>query len=123
MNHTLVLQNFFEYIICLKMYHFQSKTYGEHKTSDQIFSSLNAKFDELMEVYQGMYNERVDVKKNTKVFINNIRTKKEIMKLNKDFVNFLMDLKHDTPEFITSHAIIDEIILLVHRFEYLLSFE
>ena len=105
------------------MYHFQSKTHGDHVSSDKVFGEINIKFDELMEIYQGMYEKRIIVDKNTKIFINNVKSKKEIKKLNKDFIIFLLDLKDENSNLHVIDNVIDDIILLINKFDYLLSFE
>jgi hypothetical protein len=41
----------------LKLYHFQTKRYGSHKASDQLYTQLVALIDHFFEVYQGKHHK------------------------------------------------------------------
>jgi len=45
-----LLKVFFEYQIQIKMFHFQTKSYAGHKSSDEYLQKVNDKFDKFMEV-------------------------------------------------------------------------
>lgn len=48
-----ILNFFFKHQIELKLYHFQSNSYGGHKASDKYLTGFLVKFDLFMEVLQG----------------------------------------------------------------------
>ena len=50
-----ILLSFFNHQITIKMYHFQTKTYGAHKTSDTYLSGFLEKMDRFIEIGQGIY--------------------------------------------------------------------
>ena len=52
-----LLEYFFHHQIVLKMYHFQTKSYGAHKASDAYLATLLANFDKFFEVAQGIYGK------------------------------------------------------------------
>ena len=49
-----ILHRFFEHQILLKMFHFQTKSYGGHKAADVYMATFLINFDKFMEVAQGL---------------------------------------------------------------------
>ena len=49
-----LLEAFFEHLIIVKMYHFQTKRWGAHKASDAYLSKFLTNMDQFMEVAQGI---------------------------------------------------------------------
>jgi len=54
-TQEVILTEMFSHYITLKMYHFQTKLYGAHKTSDAYLSDFLGNFDKFMEVSQGTF--------------------------------------------------------------------
>lgn len=54
-NLEVILTEMFSHFVTLKMYHFQTKLYGAHKTSDSYIGDFLATFDKFMEVAQGTF--------------------------------------------------------------------
>jgi len=55
MDSKTLFLDIVEFHTNLKLYHFQTKSYGGHKASDTLVESLSEKYDKFFEVYQGQY--------------------------------------------------------------------
>ena len=55
-NQQTILETLFLHSVIMKMYHFQTKLYGAHKTVDSYLSTFMGSFDNFMEVSQGTFN-------------------------------------------------------------------
>ena|SRR5438105_2431973 len=114
-NYTIFLNN-------LKLFHFQTPKYSEHKSSDTLYSGLQDGFDKLMEVLQGKY-EKIKPIKDIKI---EIRTITDIKIYAENFIDYIVDLQVSTfndPLDSEISAILDEHKALINRFIYLLKFE
>jgi hypothetical protein len=117
-----IVSNFFEYQIALKMFHFQTELYSGHKTADAISDQYRLLFDSFMEVLQGIKDIRITVKKDAFVPLGNVKTKNEMMKINHNVIKFFTQLKKEFKKHTDLNNILDELISVVNRFNYLLSF-
>jgi hypothetical protein len=101
-----------------KLYHFQCKTYSEHKASDEFVEKYDNLYDTLLEIFQGELNKRITgVSFNMK--INGNMSKSKMIKYMKDFKMMLISLTGHTNDF---YNIRDELLVITNRFLYLLSF-
>ena len=114
----------------IKLYHWKTTSYSTHKATDQLYTDLNLKIDEFVEVMLGKpeiaYNRNFILNiQNIKLqkYNNNSDFKKEI----EYYKKFMLDLS-DKREFNQSNnlnvdllAIRDEILALLNQFLYLLT--
>lgn len=114
----------------IKLYHWKTTSYSTHKATDQLYSDLNSKIDEFVEVMLGKpeiaYNRNFILNiQNIKLqkFNNNSDFKKEI----EYYKKFMLELSQKR-EFNQSNnlnvdllAIRDEILALLNQFLYLLT--
>ena len=114
----------------IKLYHWKTTSYSTHKATDQLYSDLNSKIDEFVEVMLGKpeiaYNRNFILNiQNIKLqkYNNNSDFKKEI----EYYKKFMLDLS-DKREFNQNNnlnvdllAIRDEILALLNQFLYLLT--
>ena len=52
-----LLEDLFKHQLQMKMYHFQTRHYGAHKTVDKYLDKFRANLDMFMEVAQGIYGK------------------------------------------------------------------
>lgn len=114
----------------IKLYHWKTTSYSTHKATDQLYTDLNSKIDEFVEVMLGKpeiaYNRNFILNiQNIKLqkYNNNSDFKKEI----EYYKKFMLDLS-DKREFNQNNnlnvdllAIRDEILALLNQFLYLLT--
>jgi hypothetical protein len=128
-----IIYCFMHMLNTVKLYHWKTTSYSTHKATDQLFSDLNSKIDEFVEVMLGKpelaynrnfilniqniklqkYNNNTDFKKEIeyyKMFMIDLSQKKEFSHNNNNN-NLNADLL----------AIRDEILALLNQFLYLLS--
>ena len=67
----------FGLLVRLKIFHWQTRRYSQHKTADQAMEDLLDKFDQFMEEYQGVYG-RIHFPRDRMLPIGNI-SKREIV--------------------------------------------
>lgn len=72
---TLLTQTFkfnMEFITNLKLFHFQTPKYSDHKSADTLYESMQTNFDILMETMQGKYGRipKTDLTINVSTIVN-----------------------------------------------------
>jgi len=112
-----LLINMLEFHANLKLYHFQTKRYGAHKASDQLYGTLVSLIDHFFEVYQGKYKKLPSLKGTlhvstikdkafvdyTRKFITHIETssrKSCKLRENSDLCNILDEIRAALAQFI-----------------------
>lgn len=113
-----LLQLCFCHIIKIKMFHFQTKSYAKHKSSDEYFGKFLDNFDKFFEVYQGI-NGKFNI---NKININiSIPTDETIGKEIDNTVNCFNEIS----SFVQNTDLLnirDEIIADLNQLKYLLTF-
>lgn len=109
---------FFKHQIIIKMFHFQTSTYGAHKASDSYLEKFLDNYDKFMEVAQGIYGKLSINNININVNVNNDQLKCHIKK----FIDFLLaiDKIEKDPGLL---AIRDDMVNDANQFLYLLTFK
>ncbi len=110
---------FFQHQLKLKMFHFQTKKYGAHKTSDAYLEKFEKTFDKFMEVAQGVFG-RVELSKfdMSIVTANDTTINQEI----DDFVAVLRNLDDKFGKQSELLNIRDELVGDAEQLKYLLTF-
>lgn len=113
---------FFRYKLLLKLYHY-STIYGFHHLKvDELLENIENHFDLLIETYQGICNKRINItNSNIELYSPNLQMiiseTKQFKKNLNIFKNLCSEVKYS--ELIN---IIDNILNLLSKFLYLLSF-
>jgi DNA-binding ferritin-like protein len=112
-------------LIIIKVYHWKTKSYAEHKATDELYSSLNENIDKFVEVLLGKNGTRLNMK-GKNIIILDPSTTEELKKiiygyrdlLEKKLENFIpIDGNTDL------YNIRDEILSDLNQFLYLLTFQ
>lgn len=115
----ITLKLFFTHQLQLKMYHFQTKKYGAHKTIDAYLEKFENNLDKFMETAQGIFGK---LETN---FINlNIKTATDnniISELDK-FIKILKMFDDKLKSHTDLLNIRDEILADIDQLKYLLTF-
>ena len=109
----------------LKIYHWQTKNFARHKSSDSLVDNITTKLDKFIEVIQGTYTERIVISKNNNFTFHNMNDK-NIIELVENFKKWLiielpryLDRKTDSDLF----NIRDDILSDVNQTLYLFTFQ
>ena len=115
---------FLELLMTIKVYHWKTKSYAEHKATDELYSSLNENIEKFVEVMLGKYKMRL-VMKGKSIKFTDPSTKAGIKKIINSY-KILLE-KHMNKYIIVSKDtdlinIRDEILGSLNQFLYLLTF-
>lgn len=119
-----IVKIFLEMLNMIKLYHWRTKSYSQHKATDELYSKLNEHIDKFVEVLLGKDQSRVKMMESRidLLDIDNTRDLKERIFEYRDFLtdmNIYFDTKRDSDLL----NIRDEILGDLNQFLYLLTFE
>ena len=118
---------FLQMLNTVKLYHWRTFSYPEHRATDELYSNLNSNIDTFVETLLGKTGGRVNLVKQKTLpllAIENINNfKQEIAK----YKNFLINMSKDSELNMTGNSdllnIRDEILGNLNQFTYLLTFK
>ena len=116
-----IIHFFIELLNVIKLYHWKTKSFPEHKNTDELYSSLNDHVDHFVEVMIGITSKRPShsiYHINAYNFSSKEELKKYLSKVKKELVHMNSTFKGESDLL----NIRDEILGDIHRFEYLLTF-
>jgi DNA-binding ferritin-like protein len=122
-----IVTMFLQMLNTVKLYHWKTSSYAQHKATDELYGNLNTNIDTFVEVMLGKTGGRVNltfVKTLPLLDYTNVADfKREIAK----YKQFLIDMNKDTTLNITNNSdllnIRDEILANLNQFTYLLTFK
>lgn len=122
-NKSHVVKIFFEMLTTVKLYHWKTKSYAQHKATDELYGRLNDNIDKFVEVWLGKDESRIKMieKKLNLLEYTNVTDFKEKMYKYRDF---LTDMNKHFNEKKDSDllSIRDDILVDVNQFLYLMTF-
>jgi hypothetical protein len=113
-----LLKEFFQVTTQLKLYHWQTKKYSRHKSSDEFVTNISSLIDTYIETHQGKYG-RIMLEDKLNITLENINDKNIPIFFDK-FKNFLISLQYEPKDSDLSN-IRDEMLGLVNQTLYLLT--
>ena len=126
-NPENIVTMFLQMLNTVKLYHWKTFSYPEHKATDELYSNLNSNIDTFVETMLGKTCKRINLTKQKTLpllAIENINDfKNEISK----YKNFLINMSKDSELNTSSNTdllnIRDEILGNLNQFTYLLTFK
>jgi DNA-binding ferritin-like protein len=112
---------FMEMLNTIKMYHWNTTSYSQHKATDELYSSLNDNIDHFIEVMLGKKQDRIN-KIDNHFRVYNLKSTKQLEKQINFYVTYLNNLHlcfHDKDSDLVN--IRDEILADLNKFKYLLT--
>ena len=118
-----IVKILFHMSLNIKLYHWQTTSFAEHKATDELFLSLLPLIDQFMEIYIGKYS-RPRFNKDVSVRISEYSSDSFVELLN----NYIEFLKNDINKYMSSDDtelvnIRDEMLGLFYKTLYLFTFE
>jgi DNA-binding ferritin-like protein len=118
-----VVKIFFEMLTTVKLYHWKTKSYAQHKATDELYQHLNENIDKFVEVWLGKDESRIKMiekKLNLLEYTNTTDFKEKMYK----YRDFLTDMNKHFNEKKDSDllSIRDDILVDVNQFLYLMTF-
>jgi len=111
-------------LIIIKVYHWKTKSYAEHRATDELYSSLNEHIDKFVEVLLGKNGSRLNMK-GKNIDITDPSTTEELKKI---IYGYRILLENKLEKYIPLEGntdlynIRDEILADLNQFLYLITF-
>ena len=120
-RNAYIVKKFLELLNMVKLYHWKTRSYSQHKATDKLYERLNKHIDEFVEVLLGKENSRVKmVEKNLRVLDN--KTSGEFKTHIYKFREFLVNLENSCKKKDSGLlSIRDEMLIDIDQFLYLMS--
>jgi len=122
-SKSMMVTFFFEMLNTVKLYHWKTKSYAQHKATDELYQNLNENIDRFVEVWLGkeqtriqMIEKKLDILDYSKVEDFKIRIHKYRDTLTS--MNNYFDENTDSDLL----SIRDDILVNINQFLYLMSF-
>ena len=118
-----LVRNFLNLLIDVKIYHWKTYSYSEHKATDELYASLNENIDRFVEVMLGKTGKRLDMKEK-KIKIIDPNGKNEFLVMMREYRDLL---QHNIDKYISMNnnsdlaSIRDDILADINKFMYLLT--
>jgi len=117
---------FLEVLIMVKLFHWKTYSYATHKATDKLYSSLNEKMDQFIEILLGKVNNRISLIDNKTINLFDLTSKEQLVDKITSFKSYLVDLNNNKAFNLMSNydllTVRDEILGELNQFLYLLTF-
>ena len=117
---------FLEVLIMVKLFHWKTYSYATHKATDKLYSSLNKKMDQFIEILLGKVNNRISLIDNKTINLFDLTSKEQLIDKITSFKSYLVDLNNNKAFNLMSNydllTVRDEILGQLNQFLYLLTF-
>lgn len=115
-----LVKTFFEILHTIKLYHWKTKSYSEHQTTDELHEKLSLQTDNFIEVLMGKTSSRINMVEHT-ITLYDFDNKYDFKHKLFEFRQFLVDLDRIfSPKKNTDLLTIrDEMLVSVNRFLYM----
>lgn len=122
-RNAYIVQKFLEVLNMVKLYHWKTHSYAQHKATDELYERLNKHIDEFVEVLLGKENKRVKmVEKTLRVLDNN--SSNEFKTHIYEFREFLVSIDtHFNKKDSGLLSIRDDLLVDINQFLYLMTFD
>lgn len=119
-----IVKKFMELLIMIKLYHWKTHSYAQHKATDELYEELNKHIDRFVEILLGKSNSRIKMLEN-KMNMYDLDTKHELREHIFEYRQFLVDMNQTFHEKIDTDLlnVRDEILADINQFLYLLTFD
>jgi hypothetical protein len=120
---SVLINYLLELLMIIKVYHWKTHSYSQHKATDELYERLNKNIDRFVEVLLGKNGKRLNMKGKFIMFTDphNIEKIHNIIYFYRDLlelkIHYYIDIKRDT-DLLT---IRDEILADLNQFLYLLT--
>jgi len=118
-----IVRVFIEMLNIVKLYHWKTHSYSQHKATDDLYDKLNGHIDSFVEVLLGKDQSRIRLMEH-RIDLLDISSTREIKDRIHEYREFLFDMNIYFDERRDSDllSIRDEILADLNQFLYLLSF-
>lgn len=122
-----VTVKFLEMLLMVKLYHWKTHSFATHKSTDELYESLNENIDKFIEVLLGKTGVRIDLMNHKTISLIDLNSKDKLKEKIEMFKHYLVGLTNNkTIRSMTNTDLLnirDEILGNLNQFLYLLTFK
>jgi DNA-binding ferritin-like protein len=109
---------FFEMLLMVKLFHWNTHSFATHKATDELYTSLNTHMDKFIEVHLGATGSRINMSGQKTVNLWDLKSPTKLKAKIEAFKQYLTRLPIDGTDLMN---IRDEILGDLNQFSYLLT--
>ena len=123
-NKSNIVQNFILMLNTIKLYHWKTRSYSQHKATDELYQKLNENIDKFVEILLGKDESRVKML-DKQIDLVDLESTTDIKEKIHEYREFLIELTGKLNPRSDSDLlnVRDEILGDLNQFLYLLSFD
>jgi len=123
-NKSHIVRVFLEMLNMIKLYHWKTKSYSQHKATDELYAKMQENVDRFVEVLLGKDESRIQMMEK-RIDLLDMNSKEEFKKRLLTYRKFLTDMNIYFDESNDSDIlnIRDELLADLNQFLYLFSFD
>ena len=118
---------FLQMLNTVKLYHWKTSSYAQHKATDELYTNLNANIDSFVEVMLGKTGGRVNLTGQKSLPLLDYTNVEDFKREVNIYKNYLINMSKDTSLNISGNSdlmnVRDEILANLNQFTYLLTFK
>jgi hypothetical protein len=122
-SHANLVIMFLRMLNTVKLYHWKTSSYAQHKATDELYSNLNSSIDSFVEIMLGKDGSRVNLTNVKSIPLHDYADlsgfKQEVDMYKEYLINLQVNAKKDTDLL----NVRDEILGHLNQFTYLLTFK
>jgi len=125
-NEERIVLTFLEMLNTVKLYHWKTHSYPQHKATDELYSKLNENIDSFVEIMLGKTGSRVNLTNVKSLPLHDYNSLSPFKTKVEEYKKFLINMSADARVNITNNSdllnVRDEILGNMNQFSYLLTF-
>ena len=125
-NQKIIVLTFLQMLNTVKLYHWKTHSYAQHKATDELYTKLNENIDTFVEIMLGKHGNRVDLTNTKSIPLYDYNNVQPFKKKIGEYKQFLINMTKDADLNLTNNSdllnVRDEILGNINQFEYLLTF-
>ena len=125
-NQEIIVLTFLQMLNTVKLFHWKTYSYSQHKATDNLYSKLNDNIDTFVETMLGKTGDRINLTRVKSIPLDDYHNLEDFQKKVDEYKKFLIDMTNDDSLNITNNSdllnIRDEILGNINQFSYLLTF-
>lgn len=126
-SHQHIVTMFLQMLNTVKLYHWKTTSFAQHKATDELYANLNSSIDTFVETMLGKTGSRVNLTGTKSIPLLDYTDLSDFKKVVESYKNFLINMNSDAILKSNSNTdlmnIRDEILGHLNQFTYLITFK
>lgn len=118
-----IVTTFLQMLNTVKLYHWKTTSYAEHKATDELYANLNTNIDTFVEIMLGKTGARVNLTGHKSIPLLDYTNTGDFTKEINKYKNFLININISATNNSDLLNVRDEILGNLNQFTYLLTFK